>query len=254
MFDSSKETSPEEKRPKPGVEVVDMHCRVMTDLVADDEAEAFDAAQSWRVFRIMSEFVGGFELLRKYGTAATIFGSLRIKQGDRYYEDAKKLAGLLAESGFAVISGGGSGTMEAANVGAFNAGGQSVGLNIGLPNEQKHNVYLTDELRFHFFFSRKVMLSFASEVYIYFPGGFGTLDELFEILTLVQTKKITPVPIVLYDSNYWNPLVDFLREEVLRERQMIHKEDLMLFRVVDSVDEAYKYITDNVDPCTPRQV
>jgi uncharacterized protein (TIGR00730 family) len=239
---------------KLNVQVVDMHCRVMSDLLADGEMTGGeDAIQSWRIFRIMAEFVSGFELLRKYGTAATIFGSAREKPGQPHYENARKLAGLLAQSGFAIITGGGGGIMSAANNGAFESGGQSVGLNITLPKEQRDNVYLTDEARFHYFFSRKVMLAFAAEVYIYFPGGFGTMDELFEILTLVQTKKISPTPVVLFDRSYWDPLLTFLHGQMLGEK-MIEKADLDLFVVVDTVEEAYQYITSHVDPCTPRQV
>jgi hypothetical protein len=246
---SSSKTQAKAKKNK--VKVVDMHCRVMTDLFGPNRD---DAIQSWRIFRIMSEFVEGFEILRKYGTAATFFGSARCGAGDAVYRASEDLAALLARSGFAVITGGGPGVMEAANVGAFKVGGQSVGLNIKLPSEQKLNPYLTESTRFHFFFSRKVMLSFASEVYVYFPGGFGTLDEFFEIVTLVQTGKITRIPIVLYDSNYWKPLVDFIRQKLLKEYQTIDVDDLELFHVVDTVDEAYEFIIKNVDPCTPRQV
>lgn len=246
MSSSAKKASKKQKN-----KVVDMHCRVMTDLFGPS---GDDAIQSWRVFRIISEFVEGFEILRKYGTAATIFGSARCGAGDDIYEAAEELAALLAKSGFAIITGGGPGVMEAANVGAFKVGGKSVGLNIELPSEQRLNPYVTEAARFHFFFSRKVMLSFASEVYVYFPGGFGTMDEFFEIVTLVQTGKITRIPIVLYDSNYWQPLVDFLKQKLLKEYMTIDSEDLELFHLVDSVDEAYKYIVKNVDPCTPRQV
>lgn len=254
---SKKSKGISKRKKRSSVEIVDMHCRVMTDLMSAENGgvgNEDDAVQSWRLFRIMAEFVDGFELLRKYQTAATIFGSARVHPGDPYYEAAKELAGLLARSGFVVIAGGGGGVMEAANVGAFEAGGQSVGLNISLPHEQKLNPYTTDCKTFHFFFSRKVMLSFASEVYVYFPGGFGTLDEFFEILTLVQTKKITRVPIILYDCSYWQPLLDFLQDKTLEEYHMIAPEDMELFHVVDTVGEAYEYITKNVDPCTPRQV
>jgi len=245
MFGATKKT----KRKK-NVEIVDMHCRIMSDLLGGEDG---DAVQSWRIFRIMSEFVDGFELLRRYQTAATFFGSARSEPGSHHYEDAKVLASLLAESGFTIITGGGKGIMEAANTGAFEVGGNSVGLNITIPKEQQLNHYVTDSKTFDFFFSRKMMLSFASEIYIYFPGGYGTLDELFEMLTLVQTNKITKVPIVLYDSEFWNPLVRFI-EEYLEKEHKIDKKDLDLFVVVDTVEEAYKYVTKNVDPCTPRQI
>jgi len=224
------------------------HCRVITDLFESD-----DAIQSWRIFRIMSEFVDGFEILRKYSTAATFFGSARCGAGDDIYKSAEELAARLAKSGFAIITGGGPGIMEAANVGAFKVGGKSVGLNIKLPMEQKLNPYVTESENFHFFFSRKVMLSFASEVYVYFPGGFGTMDEFFEIVTLIQTKKITKIPVVLFDSDYWNPLLAFFKKSILKEYKAIDKEDLDIFHVVDSVDDAYKYIIKNVDGNSPRQ-
>ena len=226
-----------------------MHCRVLTDLFESD-----DAIQSWRIFRIMSEFVDGFEILRKYSTAATFFGSARLVPGDDAYHDAEELAARLAKSGFAIITGGGPGIMEAANVGAFKVGGKSIGLNIELPMEQKLNPYVTETEKFHFFFSRKVMLSFASEVYVYFPGGFGTLDELFEIITLIQTKKISAIPVVLYDKKFWEPVIEFAKNTLLKEYKTISKEDLDLFVVVDTVDEAYEYIMSHVDPATPRQV
>lgn len=247
---ATKKSSSKKDKSKVNVEIVDMHCRVMSDLFKEDD----DSVQSWRIFRIMSEFVEGFEILRKYSTAATFMGSARTKPGDPHYKDAENLAALLAKSGFVIITGGGNGIMEAANVGAFKVGGKSVGLNIKLPNEQKLNPYTTDSKTFHFFFSRKVMLSFASEVYIYFPGGYGTMDEFFEILTLVQTGKITKVPIVLFDSSFWNPLIAFVKQSMLKENRTIDKEDLDLFHVVDTVDEAYKYITKHVDPCSPQQV
>lgn len=231
--------------------IVDMHCRVMTDLFGPN---GDDAVQSWRIFRIMSEFVDGFEILRKYSTAATFFGSARCGAGDDVYKAAEELAAKLAKSGFAIITGGGPGVMEAANVGAFKVGGKSVGLNIELPTEQKLNPYVTESQSFHFFFSRKVMLSFASEVYVYFPGGFGTMDELFELVTLIQTKKITKIPIVLYGKDFWEPLLDFAEKTMLKKYKTIGREDLEILHLVDSVDEAYKYITKHVDPCTPRQI
>lgn len=226
------------------------NCRVVTDLLDMNG----DAIESWRVFRIMSEFVTGFELLRKYGLAATVYGSARSKPGDPYYKYAEELTAKLAKKGFAIITGGGGGIMEAGNVGGFKVGGKSVGLNIQLPFEQKLNPYTTESLNFDFFFSRKVMLAFASEVYIYFPGGFGTMDEFFEMVTLIQTKKIERIPIVLYGKDYWEPLVKFFKTTMLKEYKTISPEDLELFHVVDSVDEAYKYILKAVDGKVTKQL
>jgi uncharacterized protein (TIGR00730 family) len=226
-----------------------MHCRVMTDLFEED-----DAVQSWRVFRIMSEFVDGFDTLRKYSTAATFFGSARLTPGDPAYKEAETLSARLARDGFTIITGGGPGIMEAANVGAFKVGGKSIGLNIELPMEQKLNPYVTESKKFHFFFSRKVMLSFASEVYIYFPGGFGTLDELFEIVTLIQTKKISRIPIVLYGKKFWTPLLSYMKEVLIKQYETIDAVDLEMFTLVDSVDEAYEYIKAHVDVKAQRQI
>ena len=219
--------------------------RVVTELLDPSGADR-DAVQSWRVFRIMAEFVQGFELLREHGLAATFWGSARTTPDDEYYKDAEELASKLAKKGFSIISGGGPGIMEASNVGAFKVGGKSIGLNIKLPFEQQLNPYTTQSLNFDFFFSRKVMLTFASEVYVYFPGGFGTLDEFFEIITLIQTKKIEPIPVVLYGRDYWEPLVRFFEQDLLKKHKTISVEDLELFKVVDSVDEAMKYIDKEV--------
>ena len=203
--------------------------------------------ESWRIFKIMSEFVEGFDLIRRYGLAVTFFGSARATLEDRMYQDATALAGRLAKKSFAIVTGGSAGIMQAANKGAFEAGGASVGLNISLPHEQGYNPYLTDKFEFDHFFVRKVMLTYASEVYIYFPGGFGTLDEFFEIVTLVQTKKIRRVPIVLYGKAYWEPLVrDFITRKLDHEEHTIDAADADLFHIVDTVDEAYDYIVANV--------
>ena len=228
------------------------HCRVVNELL--DPKGTDGAIQSWRVFRIMSEFVQGFELLRNYGLAATFWGSARTQPNDPYYKAAEELAAKMAKKGFTIISGGGPGIMEASNVGAFKVGGNSIGLNIQLPFEQKLNPYTTESLNFDFFFSRKVMLTFSSEVYVYFPGGFGTLDEFFEIITLIQTKKIEKIPIVLYGSDFWEPLIRFFEKDLLKKHKTISKEDLDLFHVVDSVDDALKYILKNVDCSNVRQV
>lgn len=202
--------------------------------------------EPWRIFQIMSEFADGFEALQKYGLAATFFGSARCSMGDDIYDSAEKLAGKLAQRGFTVITGGSHGIMEAANKGAYEAGGQSLGMNIELPNEQTSNPYLTDSVEFDHFFTRKVMLSFASEVYIYYPGGFGTMDEFFEILTLVQTKKIKKIPIVLVGESYWNPIIKLLETEFRDKYKTISPEDMDLFYLAKDVDDAYEYILKNV--------
>jgi uncharacterized protein (TIGR00730 family) len=202
--------------------------------------------EPWRVFKIMSEFVEGFDLLKKYGTAVTFFGSTRRSFESHFYQEATDLAGRLSKKGFAVITGGSSGIMEAANKGAHKAGGSSVGLNIRLGNPQGDNEYLTESLYFDHFFVRKTMLTFASELYVFFPGGFGTLDEFFEIVTLVQTKKIRKVPIIVYGKEYWEPLIEFFKAKLLVEHSAIDDADLEIFHLVDSVDEAYDYIVANV--------
>lgn len=202
--------------------------------------------ESWRVFKIMSEFVEGFEAIKKYGLAASFFGTARASFEEHFYKEASELAGKLAKSGYAIITGGSAGIMEAANKGAFEAGGASVGLNIRLDANQGLNTYLTDSYTFEHFFVRKVMLAFASEVYIFFPGGFGTMDEFFEIVTLVQTGKIRKVPIVVYGKEYWEPLIAFMQLKFLEEHAAIDKLDLELFHVADSVDDAYDFIVKNV--------
>lgn len=201
--------------------------------------------ESWRVFKIMSEFIEGFDIIRRYNRAVTIFGSTRSSLKDKVYTDAEELAGRLAKNGFAVITGGSSGVMQAANKGAFEAGGASIGLNINLPDLQTYNPYLTEKFSFDHFFVRKVMLTYASEVYVYFPGGFGTLDEFFEIVTLVQSKKIRKVPIILFGKEYWKPLLAFIEKTLYLERSAIDEGDMNLYTLVDSVDDAYDYIVAN---------
>ncbi|MFA6407978.1 MAG: TIGR00730 family Rossman fold protein [Candidatus Paceibacterota bacterium] len=202
--------------------------------------------ESWRIFKIMSEFVEGFDIIRRYTLSATFFGSARTSPEDESYKHASLLAGRLAKKGFAVITGGSSGIMQAANEGAFNAGGDSIGLNISLPQAQGYNKFLTDRFVFDHFFVRKVMLTFASEVYIYFPGGFGTLDEFFEIVTLVQTKKIRKVPIVLVGKKYWEPVLALIDKTLYQEFAAIDEVDRSLYTLVDSVDEAYDHIMSEV--------
>ncbi len=198
---------------------------------------------SWRMFRIIAEFVSGFELLRKYGLAVSIYGSARAPDWSREYTEAEKLGRLLAGDGFAVITGGGgNGIMRAGNKGAYEAGGASIGLNIKLPKEQSLNTYVSDSMTFHFFFTRKVMLAFASEIYIFFPGGFGTLDEFFEILTLVQTGKIPSIPIILVGKEYWTPLIEWFKTSLFEKYRYVEENDLSIVTVVDSADEAFVLI------------
>ena len=188
----------------------------------------------WRMFRILGEFVQGFEEMADVGKAVTIFGSARTAPDVASYADAEKLARLLAESGYAVITGGGPGIMEAGNKGAIEAGGRSIGMNVKLPHEKKPNDFLTDSVDFKYFFVRKVMLVKYSTAFVVFPGGYGTIDELFEALTLIQTKKIKPFPVFLVGTAYWKGMLDWLRGTLLRDGA-ISEADLDLFEVVDDV-------------------
>jgi uncharacterized protein (TIGR00730 family) len=203
-----------------------------------------DDQDSWRVFRIMAEFVEGFESLAGIDKAVTIFGSARTRPHDPFYKAAEQTARLLARAGFSVITGGGPGIMEAANKGAFEAGGQSVGCNITLPQEQEANKYQTISLDFHYFYVRKVMFTKYAAAFICFPGGYGTLDEFFETLTLIQTLKIEPFPILLFGKKYWSGLVDWMRDQLLRG--FIDSEDIDIFRTVDTPRDAVSLIRKGV--------
>src|SRR3989338_3963963 len=202
--------------------------------------------EPWRLVKIMKEFTDGFETIRRYGLAASFFGTSRASFEDAVYQHASELATRLSQKGFAIITGGDAGGMQTANKGAYESGGASVGLNIDLSNGQGYNQFLTDKLQFDHFFVRKTMLTYASEVYVYFPGGFGTLDEFFEILTLIQTDKIRKVPIVLFGKTFWTPLLAFIEDMLYKKHQAIDKGDMELYTLVDSVDEAYDYIVKNV--------
>jgi uncharacterized protein (TIGR00730 family) len=198
--------------------------------------EDFTKSDTWRVFRIMAELVEGFEALNNIGPAVTIFGSARLAPGSPYYNKCLKVAENLAKEGFAVISGGGPGIMEAANKGAQNANGTSVGLNIELPMEQTRNLYQDVKVEFRYFFVRKLMFVKYAVGYVIFPGGFGTIDELFEALTLIQTKKIRGFPVILVGKDYWSGLIDWLKMSVLAAGN-ISPEDLDFMHIVDEPEE-----------------
>ena len=200
----------------------------------------------WRVFRIMGEFVEGFDKLAFLGPAVTVFGSARVGPDDPMYAAAEETARLLAQAGFAVITGGGPGIMEAANKGATEAGGESVGCNIELPFEQGMNPYVRTAINFHYFFVRKTMFVKYAEAFVIFPGGFGTLDELFEALTLIQTGKVRHFPVVLFGRSYWQGAIDWLMGTVLAEGQ-ISPDDVELLVVTDSPEEAVRTIIDCYD-------
>ena len=205
------------------------------------QINALAKEESWRLFRIMGEFVEGFDALPRVLPAVTIYGSSRAKSGSWEYETASTLGAVLARSGYSVITGGGPGVMEAANRGALEAGGQSVGLNIDIPLEQPTNRCTTLSLKFHHFFVRKVMLVKYASAFVLFPGGFGTLDELFEISTLMHTQKLQPFPIILMGAQYWTGLLNWLKTEAVGEERL-DASALGLFTVVNSVEEAMAVI------------
>lgn len=201
----------------------------------------------WRVLRIQAEFVEGFGTLADLGPAVTVFGSARTKPGTALYEDAVRLGAALAQAGYATITGGGPGIMQAANKGASKAGGTSVGLAIELPFEEQMNRYVTLGINFRYFFVRKVMFLKYSQGFVVFPGGFGTFDELFEALTLVQTKKVTSFPLVLFGTAYWKGLVDWLSDSVAGGGY-IGADDHRLFTLTDDVDEAVAFLATHSRP------
>jgi len=203
----------------------------------------FKNEEPWRVFRIMSEFVDGFEVLSKVGPAVSIFGSSRISHHDKTYKLAERVAYLLSKAGYAIITGGGPGIMEAANKGAKAARGKSIGLNIEIPSEQKPNPYVETLLSFHYFFSRKVMFVKYASAFVILPGGFGTLDELFESLNLIQTERIGKFPVIMVGKEYWQGLVEWIKRVPLKKK-CIQEEDLKIFKVVETPQEVVKAIKD----------
>ena len=194
---------------------------------------------AWGIFKIMSEFVTGYERLSEIGPCVSVFGSARIQPDSKYYNLATEIAGRIVEMGFGIITGGGPGIMEAANKGAHEQGGSSVGINIELPFEQHDNPYVDRDknLRFNYFFARKVMLTYSSKMFVFFPGGFGTMDELFEAITLIQTTKIEPFPIILVGTEFWSGLVAWIKEVLLDKFGNIAAKDMDIFRIVDTADE-----------------
>ncbi len=201
---------------------------------------------SWTLFKVIAEIVDGFEGLNKIGPCVSIFGSARTKPGDPYYEAAVEIARRFSAEGFGIITGGGPGIMEAGNKGAQEAGGISVGLNISLPFEQGHNPYIDQDKLFNhrYFFIRKVMFVKYAQAVVAMPGGFGTMDELFEVLTLVQTKKISKIPIILYGTSFWSGLKDWIVEVMLEKEHNISESDLDLMPITDDIDEVINYVNE----------
>jgi hypothetical protein len=209
------------------------------------EGERFTDNLNWRIFRIMSEFVEGFEFLSNLQKEVTFFGSARALPENKYYKMTRDLAHRLSKDGYTIITGGGPGLMEAGNRGAYEAGGESVGLDIALPTEQRRNKYVKKSKGFHYFFTRKVMLSASAQAYVFFPGGFGTFDELFEVVTLIQTGKMSDqVPVILIGKDYWGGLLAWIKETMMEKNGFIEPFEFDILHLVDSVDAAYKLIKD----------
>jgi hypothetical protein len=216
-----------------------------SQLPAEPETEDFRTTPQWRALRVLAEFVDGWNFLADIKKSVTFFGSARFPEGSEWYEAARKLGKLLADDGFSVVTGGGPGIMEAGNRGATEGGttNDSIGLNIKLPFEQRANPYVEKGVGFNYFFVRKVMLSYSAQAYVYFPGGYGTLDEFMEIVTLIQTKKITyKIPVILVGRDFWEPLLKFIDEVMLEKYQAISPEDRSIYQLVDTVEEAHEII------------
>lgn len=213
---------------------------------AEKDWNEIKAGDSWQIFKIMSEFVEGFEKMAKIGPCVSVFGSARTKPDSKYYKLAEEISEKLCKEGYGVISGGGPGIMEAANKGAKTGKGKSVGLNIHLPFEQSSNIYVDYDknIKFDYFFVRKTIFLKYSQGFIAMPGGFGTLDELFESLTLVQTSKIANFPVILVGTEYWGGLIDWIRQTMLEKEHNVNESDLNLFHLVDTADDAVRIIND----------
>lgn len=210
---------------------------------APEQKLDFRESMQWRIFRIMAEFVEGFEFCWGLHKSVTLFGSARISSTQIEYKKARRLAKMLAKEGFAVVTGGGPGIMEAANRGAAEAKGRSVGLNIQLKYEQRINDYVNRAMGFHYFFTRKVLLSYSARAYVFFPGGFGTMDELFEILTLIQTQKIpSHIPIICVGKKHWQPIIRWIEKSLCRQKKYIAQKDTKLYHVVNTAKEAFDIV------------
>ncbi len=218
--------------------------RIIRDKLKQKTWSEIRSNDSWAIFKIMAEFVNGYETMGRIGPCVSIFGSARTKPEHHYYELTEKIAYKISKAGYGVITGGGPGIMEAGNKGAHRGGGISVGLNIELPFEQHFNPFIDPDknLNFDYFFVRKVMFVKYSQGFVVMPGGFGTLDEMFEALTLIQTKKIAKFPIILVGTEYWSGLLDWIKAVLLEKYAMINAEDLKLFKVVDSEDEVVQVL------------
>ena len=205
----------------------------------------FRSSFHWRVFRIMSEFVDGWQFITDYKNTVSILGSARFAEDNKWYQVARELGGLLAHAKIGVVTGAGPGIMEGGNRGAYESGGESIGISIRLPFEQRTNPYITKSQPFYYFFVRKVMLFYTAQAYVFFPGGFGTLDEFFELVTLVQTHKIdrASVPLILVGKEFWSPLLAYVNDTVYEKYKAIDKEDMQLYHLVDTAQEAMDIIS-----------
>jgi uncharacterized protein (TIGR00730 family) len=215
-----------------------------TNIIKRRKWNQIKGENSWTMFKVMSEFVDGFETMNRVGPCISIFGSARQKPNDKYYQLATKIASRLTEEGFGVITGGGPGIMEAANKGAYESRGTSVGLNIDLPFEQSNNIYIDPDknMNHRYFFVRKVMFVKYAQGFVVLPGGFGTMDELFEVLTLIQTNKITRVPVILVGTKFWNGMIEWVKESMLGMENNISEKDLSLLPVTDDPEDVVKLI------------
>lgn len=248
--DSGTQFLPEPSWTGPGADVPAAHrfqhwvCSDNNTCVPYAEQENFTDNINWRIFRIMAEFVEGFEFLSHLEKEVSVFGSARAMPENKYYKLARDLGFKLGKSGYTMVTGGGPGIMEAGNRGAFEAGAESVGLDIQLPNEQRRNKYVKQSKGFHYFFTRKVMLSASAQAYVFFPGGFGTLDELFEIVTLIQTGKMSDqVPVILFGKEYWIGMIEWVKKNMMDGNHFVEPFEIEILRIVDTVDEAYAIIS-----------